>query len=121
MLYIDNLCEFLCKLVLSGEGGVYFPQNREYTKTSEMVREIAEASGKKIWVTKLLNPVVWIGSHIPGKVSGLVDKAFGSCVYSQELSKYDGLKFHVANFQESILENARSVINNEWTGNDRAE
>ena len=93
MLYIDNLCEFLCKLVLSGEGGIYFPQNREYTKTSEMVREIAGASGKKIWVTKLFNPAVWIGRHIPGKVSGLVDKAFGNLVYNRNLSRYVGLEY----------------------------
>ena len=102
MLYIDNLCEFLCKLVLSGEGGIYFPQNREYTKTSEMVREIAEASGKKIWVTKLLNPAVWIGRHIPGKISGLVDKAFGSCAYSQELSRYAGLDYQTVSLKNSI-------------------
>ncbi len=104
MLYIDNLCEFLCKLMLSGEGGIYFPQNGEYTKTSEMVREIAEAAGKKIWVTKLLKPVVVAGSYVPGKISGLVDKAFGNNAYSQELSRYDGLEFDVTNPGKSILE-----------------
>lgn len=93
MLYIDNLCEFLCKLMLSGEGGVYFPQNGEYTKTSEMVRQIAKAAEKKIWITKLLNPAVVVGSHVPGKVSGLVNKAFGNLVYSKNLSIYDGLYY----------------------------
>lgn len=93
MLYIDNLCEFLCKLMLSGEGGVYFPQNREYTKTSDMVREIAEAAGKKIWITTLLRPVVRIGSYAPGKISGLVNKAFGNCVYSHKISRYEGMEY----------------------------
>ena len=93
MLYIDNLCEFLCKLMLSGEGGIYFPQNKEYTKTSEMVREIAEAAGKRIRLTKLLKPAVAIGSHVPGKISGLVDKAFGSLTYNRNLSGYAGLEY----------------------------
>lgn len=102
MLFIDNLCEFLCKLMLSGEGGVYFPQNREYIKTSDMVKAIAETAGKRIWVTKLLNPVVLIGRYTPGKISGLVDKAFGNCEYDQKLSVYEGIKYRVASLEDSI-------------------
>lgn len=102
MLYIDNLCEFLCKLMLLGEGGIYFPQNGEYTRTSEMVRQIAEAAGKRIWVTKLLMPAVVIGSHVPGKVSGLVDKAFGNAAYSQNISVYEGLEYQKVSLSESI-------------------
>lgn len=104
MLYIGNLCEFLCKLMLSGEGGVYFPQNEEYTKTSEMVRMIAGTAGKKVWVTKLLKPAVVIGSHIPGKISRLVDKAFGNAVYRQEISVYEGLDYQKVSLKESIRE-----------------
>lgn len=101
MLYIDNLCEFLCKLMLSGEGGVYFPQNGEYTKTSEMVRQIPEAAGKKVWITKFLNPAVMIGSYMPGRVSGLVNKVFGNCVFAQNISTYD-FKYQIINLNESI-------------------
>ena len=102
MLYIDNLCEFLCKLMLSGEGGTYFPQNGEYTKTSEMVKEIAEVAGKKIWVTKLMNPAVWIGSHISGKISRLVDKAFGNNIYSWRLSQYEGMDYQLISLGDSV-------------------
>lgn len=103
MLYIDNLCEFLCKLMLSGEGGVYFPQNKEYTKTSEMVKQIAEAAGKRIWVTKLLKPAVVLGSHMPGRVSGLVNKAFGNCCYVRKLSVYEGLEYLMFDMESSII------------------
>lgn len=103
MLYIGNLCEFLCKLLLSGEGGVYFPQNKEYTRTSEMVKQIARAAGKKIWVTRLLKPAVVAGSHVPGRVSGLVNKAFGNLVYSQKLSRYIGLEYQIFNMKSSII------------------
>ena len=61
MLYIDNLCEFLYQLILSGKGGIYFPQNPEYTKTSEMVRIIAEESGHRIVISKFFNLFVRIG------------------------------------------------------------
>ncbi len=103
MLYIDNLCEFLCLLVLSGEGGIYFPQNEEYTKTSHMVRIISEENKRKIWITKLLNPVIRIGAYIPGKTSTLIHKAFGSIVYNQKLSVYDGLDYRVKSLNESII------------------
>lgn len=41
MLHIDNLCEFLCMLIQDGRGGIYFPQNKEYVRTSDIVRRIA--------------------------------------------------------------------------------
>ena len=66
MLHIDNLCEFLRLLMLDGGGGIHYPQNREYVRTSDMVRMIAKETGHRIWVTKLLNPVVWIAAKIPG-------------------------------------------------------
>ena len=52
MLYIENLCEFLCQVMIREEGGVFWPQNAEYTKTSDMVKIISEVSGHKIHVSK---------------------------------------------------------------------
>lgn len=45
MLHIDNLCEFLCQIMLvkfSTPSVVLIPQNREWTKTSDMVKCIAK-------------------------------------------------------------------------------
>lgn len=103
MLYIENLCEFVSMLVLSGEGGVFFPQNQEYTKTSEMVKEINNVVNKNIYITRLLNPAVFVGSRIPGKIRGVINKAFGNFVYSKKLSNYDGLDYQVKTFKESII------------------
>lgn len=102
MLYIDNLCEFLCQLILSGKDGIYFPQNQEYVQTSQMVRMIASESGHPIWVTSLLNPFVLLASHIPGKVSKLTNKAFGNMIYSRKLSVYPGLDYEKCGLGESI-------------------
>ena len=102
MLHIDNLCEFLSLLILSGEGGIYFPQNAEYTKTAEMVKYISLTAGKRMWNRKILNPVIIAASHIPGKISGTVNKAFGNCVYDQKLSVYEGLEYRIHTLKESV-------------------
>lgn len=107
MLYIDNLCEFLCLLILSGEGGIYFPQNRDYIRTSQMVRMIAAASGHPIWITKLFNPLVALAGHVPGKISGLANKAFGNMVYSKQISQYQGMDYQRFTMKESIKKTAR--------------
>lgn len=102
MLYIDNLCEFLCLLVLSGENGIYFPQNITYTNTTDMVKKISEISGKHIHILKIINLFVAAGSWIPGRIGKLIDKAFGNYVYSQKLSRYEGMEYCVKTLEESI-------------------
>lgn len=108
MLHIDNLCEFLCQLMLIDNNSyrrkarVFMPQNPEYTRTSVMVREIAKASGKKMMVTGLLNPAVKLAGKVPGKVSGLVNKAFGNMTYDMQLSEYDWLDYQRVDLVESI-------------------
>lgn len=101
MLYIENLCEFLAQVMIRGEGGIFWPQNAEYTRTSEMVRMIAEVSGKKILVSKAFNWVVAIASKCLGKISGLANKAFGNMSYEENMSKYD-FEYRVVGLRESI-------------------
>lgn len=104
MLYIDNLCEFLCQIILIGKGGVFIPQNAEYTKTSEMVREIARVSGKKNKESVIFTPAVVLGSKMPGKIGRLVNKAFGNMIYDQEMSEYAGMDYRVVSLRESIIQ-----------------
>lgn len=103
MLHIDNLCEFLCQIMLVGKGGIYMPQNAEYVQTSEMVKEIAEVSGDKIRIFSILNPAVFLASKMPGKIGQMVNKAFGSMVYEKEMSEYPGISYRVADLKESII------------------
>lgn len=84
MLHIDNLSEFLRLIIENEEDGLYFPQNKEFVKTSEMVKIISEIHGKKIRLVKTFNPILKLMS---GKV-GLVDKVFGNLVYDEKISKY---------------------------------
>lgn len=102
MLYIENLCEFLSLLLMSGDGGIYFPQNGEYSNTSEVVKLIGDATGKKVKLTKLLNPAVSIAKAIPGKIGNLAEKAFGTSYYDQGLSVYQGFDYQRFGLEESI-------------------
>lgn len=84
MLHIDNLTEFIRLMIEHSENGIFFPQNREYIKTAEMVKVIADVKGKKIWLTKLFNPfLVGLGSSV-----NVINKVFGSLLYSQDISSY---------------------------------
>ena len=107
MLYIENLCEFLCQVMLlkpyHRNSVVLLPQNVEWTKTSDMVKMISKASEKKIAELKCFAPAVWIGSKMPGKIGGLVNKAFGNSCYAHELSLYKGVKYKKDTFIESIF------------------
>ncbi len=97
MLQIDNLCEFIKLMIDNKESGLFFPQNKEYVKTSEMVKLIAEVHGKKIWMTRIFNPVLRLMFGI-----GIVNKVFGNLVYEQSMSDYDKVNYRIRTFEESI-------------------
>ena len=107
MLYIENLCELLCQVMLlkpyHRNSVVLLPQNGEWTKTSDMVEMIAKASGKKITELKCLAPAVKMGSKMPGKIGGLVNKAFGNNFYNKRISHYDGLNYQLISVKKSIV------------------
>ncbi len=84
MLYIENLCEFVRLMVANDEHGTFLPQNAEYSNTSELVKMIAEAHGKKI---RLIRGFTW-ALKILSHVTGLVNKAFGNLSYEMEISEY---------------------------------
>lgn len=102
MLYVENLAEFVRLLIERGGGGVFFPQNAEYVSTAELVRMIGKVRGKRIYLWKILNPAVALGSHIPGKVSGMVNKAFGSLTIDRELSRGEIRDYQIYDLEESI-------------------
>ena len=97
MLYIGNLAEFVKLMIDNDENGVFYPQNSEYVATSDMVKAIARAHGKKVRLVKGTTVPLKAMSH----VSGLVNKAFGNLSYDMDLSEYkqDYRKFSL---EESI-------------------
>ena len=99
MLYIENLCEFVRLMILNEEGGIFFPQNSEYTNTSEMVKMIAAANGRKL---HLVHGFGWAVKFL-GLFTGLVKKAFGSLTYNKEKSMY-GEEYQKYSLLQSIEE-----------------
>ena len=87
--------------MMRGNGGVFWPQHPGYSRTSEMVRTIAEASGHKIFVSKAFNWGVSLASHFPGKIGDLANKAFGNMSYDQKMSRYD-FEYQLFCLKESI-------------------
>ena len=98
MLHIDNLCEFIKVMIDYEESGLYFPQNKEYVKTSELVKTIAEVHGKQIMMTRVFNPVL----RLMFCRVGLVNKVFGNLVYEKSMSDYDKANYRIRDFQKSI-------------------
>lgn len=101
MLYIENLCEFLSQIMIRSYGGIFWPQNAEYIKTSKLVNMIAEISNHRINVSRVWNFAVRIAVHSPGEIAKLADKAFGNFIYDQKMSECD-FSYQVVNFAESI-------------------
>lgn len=97
MLHIDNLCEFVKLMIEHEESGIYFPQNVDYVKTSELVRLTAEVHGKKVRLTRLFNPILKL---MRSKV-GLINKVFGDLVYEQSMSDYK-VNYRIRDLRDSI-------------------
>lgn len=97
MIHIDNLCEFIKSMIDNEETGVFFPQNEDYVVTSDLVKAIAQVHGRKIWLTRLFNPIIklFFGTRI-------VDKVFGNLVYEKSMSVYGKGNYRIRSFRESI-------------------
>ena len=103
MLYIDNLAEFVKQAILRELSGTFYPQNRELADTMEIIRFFAKANGHKVWITRLLNPFVWLGSFILQPIN----KMFATYYYDPEMSKVN-FDYQLVSFEESL----KQMVNN---------
>ena len=80
MIFVQNLAEFVKRVIDKQAGGLYFPQDTEYVKTTHMVRKIAENNHSDIKMIRLFNPFVEISLRfrIP-----IFEKVFGSLTYEK--------------------------------------
>ncbi len=106
MLYIEHLMEFVRLMIENDERGTFYPQNAEYSNTSELVKMIGETHSKSITLIR--------GCTIPLKIISLftclIDKAFGSLTYDQEMSNYKN-EYRFNTLKESICKTERSIKN----------
>ena len=97
MLFIDNLGEFVKQAIVRQLSGTFYPQNRELADTVEIIRFFAKEAGHKVWITKLLNPFVWLGSFILQPIN----KMFATYHYDPSMSRMD-FDYQLVSFEESL-------------------
>ena len=102
MCYIENFCEAVCQIIIKERAGIFFPQNSEYVRTSNMVKAIADAAGHKIFVNKIFNFLVALGMKIKFfRIAERTGKAFATLAYDKSMSRYD-FDYQVKDFGTSI-------------------
>lgn len=104
MLYIDNLAEFVKQAVRRELAGTFYPQNREQADTVEIIRFFAREAGHKVWITRLLNPLVWLGSFVLQPIN----KMFATYYYDPQMSTMD-FDYQLVSFEESLKRVADSM------------
>jgi UDP-glucose 4-epimerase len=97
MLHVYNLAEFIRQIIDREMSGTFYPQNTDLADTVEIVRTVAKEKGHKIWISKLFNPLVWLGSFFFPSIP----KMFSDSYYEPEMSKYD-FDYQVISFSESL-------------------
>ena len=104
MLYIDNLAEFVKQAMLRGLSGVFYPQNKEQADTVEIIRFFAKQAGHKVWISRIFNPFVWLGSFVLQPIN----KMFATYYYDPSMSKID-FDYQLVSFEESLKRVADSL------------
>ena len=97
MLHVNNLAEFVKQIILREMSGTFFPQNADLADTVEIVRHFAKEHNHKIWISRIFNPFVWLGSlFLPA-----IPKMFADSYYVPEMSQYE-FDYQVVGFEESL-------------------
>lgn len=99
MLYNKNLAEFVRLMIENEESGTFWPQNREYTSTVGIIKDIANVHGRKMILVPIWKPFVQLGV----KMIPVLRKAFGNFTYDLEISEYKE-EYRLFSYEESIHE-----------------
>ncbi len=84
MIYIENFSAFFKEVIDGNKNGILMPSNPDIVSTSEIVKEIAKANNKKIFIAPGFTWALKLISHI----APFVNKAFGSMSYETEKGEY---------------------------------
>ncbi|MCL2637211.1 MAG: NAD-dependent epimerase/dehydratase family protein [Oscillospiraceae bacterium] len=103
MIYIDNLCSFICGLIEDESDGIFLPQNGEYVNTTELVRAVRACYGKRLRTTKIFNPMI----RFLSKRVSVFNKLFGNLSYIQSGNESG---YNVIEFKDSIKKSIGDII-----------
>ena len=99
MLYNKNLAEFVRLMIDNEERGTFWPQNKEYTSTVGIVKDIAAFHGRSM----ILVPIPLCAVKLGAKRVPALKKAFGNFSYDQSISQYKQ-EYRLFSYEESIRE-----------------
>ena len=98
MIYIDNLCEFVRRMIDDEAGGIFTPQNKELVSTSDLVKEIAKVNRHKVFFTGGFNFIIPWGI----KWNKNMQRAFINDYYDLPISNDYNFEYCIVDFRESI-------------------
>ena len=99
MLYNKNLAEFVRLMIDNEESGTFWPQNKEYTSTAGIIKDVAEFHRRKM----ILIPVPKFVAKLGAKIVPALRKAFGNFIYDLRISEYKQ-EYRLYTYEESIKE-----------------
>ncbi|GGF58943.1 UDP-glucose 4-epimerase [Paenibacillus albidus] len=98
MIFIDNLSEFIRWLLLSRKNGIFFPQNKEYISTVELVKLVSSINNRRLLFSKFFAiPIKLLGNQFD-----ITKKIFGNLKYDLRISLHDEYNYSLANLKDSI-------------------
>lgn len=103
-LFIYNLTEFIKLIIDKNSRGIFFPQNKEYTSTTNIVRIVSGTKKKKIFFTSRFNPLInklfWFTP---------INKMFGNFYYDSNLELFD-FSYCKFSLKEAIIDSIREDV-----------
>lgn len=82
MIYIDNLSSAVRGIIHNQKSGLYFPQNKNYCCTYEMVRDISIANKSNFITIRGLNSII----NVMASNIQIFQKVFGTLIYEQSMN-----------------------------------
>jgi UDP-glucose 4-epimerase len=98
MLFIDDLCKYTKVIIDKNLAGYFFPQNREYVSTKEIVKMIRKVYGKKTYLIPIFNFLIKLMIKLRVKI---IEKLFGDLKYHKSMINKD-IDIDNYNFEDSI-------------------
>ncbi|WP_149427890.1 NAD-dependent epimerase/dehydratase family protein [Exiguobacterium acetylicum] len=97
IIYIENLCNIISKIIINSSDGYFFPQNNEIISTTNIVKEINEINNKKVLLTSKFNLIIKMFIY---KVP-FIKKVFGDLYYEVNMSTYKE-DYQTVKFKDSL-------------------
>lgn len=95
MIHIENLANFIKERIDQMDSGVFYPQNQDFVRTNDIIKEVRSIQGKKTYESRILGFFVKL---LSGKIA-ICRKAYGDLAVDKRMST---TSYIVNDFKTSI-------------------